>query len=245
MWIASIAIRTLGTQIDAEYPDRPTASDGTVASKAHDAANPTSDHRPHPFKGPGTVRGIDVTVFDPQGAQITEALRQSKDQRIKYVIYRSQIFTSYPRGNRKAWEWGAYTGAPHRKHFHLSNNEAHDDDARPYQLGATPPPSIEDNMLPLDKTSATEDIRMLQNRLNIAYGTGLTLDGVYGTSTETAVRTHLGAFTGDPEAQAGRRVVARQWDEMLLAMIRRTGGGSGGLSEAQVRAIVNSAWVGA
>ena len=61
LWTTSSPIGRLALQIDAAHPQgHPT--DGTVASKAHDAASPNSDHRPHPFKGAGIVRAIDIGV---------------------------------------------------------------------------------------------------------------------------------------------------------------------------------------
>lgn len=87
----------------------------------------------------------------------------------------------------------------------------------------------ENNMLPLDPNSAVEDIRSLQNRLNLVYSSGLALDGVWGESTIAAVKTNLGSLTGDPTAAAGKRVVARQWDQLLLDLITKHGGGAGGL----------------
>lgn len=93
-----------------------------------------------------------------------------------------------------------------------------------------PPPTVEENMLPLEPTSATEDIRSLQNRLNLAYGSGLSLDGSWGASTSAAVKANLGSLTGDPVAAAGNRVVARQWDQILLDLIAKHGGDAGGLN---------------
>lgn len=217
------SIRVLGAQIDAEISDRPTGADGTVASKQHDKVSPNSDHRPIPTTGSGVVRAIDVTVTRAQGDQITEAMRLSRDDRIKYVIYNRRTFS-------RDWKWRSYTGpAPHDSHFHLSTIESGDDDARAWQLGTGQPPIVETDMLPLEPTSATEDIRSLQNRLNLAYSSGLSLDGVWGDSTSAAVKANLGTLTGDPVAQEGRRVVARQWDQILIDLIARHGGSAGGI----------------
>lgn len=85
----------------------------------------------------------------------------------------------------------------------------------------------EDTMLPLTPTSAREDIRSLQGRLNTAHRAGLTEDGIYGESTVAAVRTHLGHLTGDPNAQQGLYVVARQWNGLLETFIKTTAGNGG------------------
>lgn len=96
-----------------------------------------------------------------------------------------------------------------------------------FLTGASTLPPIGDNMLPITPSSAREDIRSLQGRLNAAYQLGLTEDGVYGPSTVAAVSAHLGALTGDTNAKAGAYVVARQWNGLLEAFVRAAGGGSG------------------
>ena len=69
-------------------------------------------------------------------------------------------------------------------------------------------------MLPLTPASAKEDIRLLQDRLNEAYGAGLTLDGVWGPSTASVVKSRLLKFTGsqDPDALAGNSVNANMFN---------------------------------
>jgi hypothetical protein len=125
----------LALQVDTEYPTRSKGTDGTVASKIHDKTSPNSDHRPHPFTGSGVVRGIDVTVTPEQGREITEALRLSRDPRIKYVIFDGRSFWSVVRNGVPAWEWRPYLGAnPHEKHFHLSTNPTRDNDSGPWAL---------------------------------------------------------------------------------------------------------------
>ena len=120
------SISSLGDQVGAEYPDRPRGTDGTVASKKHDAKNPTSEHRPTPHSGAGIVRAIDVSATPEIGDRITEALRLSEDARIKYVIWNRRKFEP------PTWEWREYKEAPHDKHFHVSTEIAGDDDDSPW-----------------------------------------------------------------------------------------------------------------
>jgi hypothetical protein len=120
-WVANPAIDALADQIESAWPERH-AADGTVASKGHDAGNPSSDHRPYPYSGSGVVCAIDVgEVTEDDGFQLAEALRVSRDSRIRYVIHESRMFSSYATASRKAWAWGAYSGpSPHSDHVHLS-----------------------------------------------------------------------------------------------------------------------------
>lgn len=92
-------------------------------------------------------------------------------------------------------------------------------------------------MFPIEPSSATEDIRLLQDRLNRTYGAGLSEDGSYGPTTQAAVRLFLGKMTGDPVAQEGKRVVANQWNGMTEDWIRALAG-SGGVTEARVRDLI-------
>lgn len=119
-WAASMAVESLGREVDSVTP-RPTASDGTVASKRHDEVSPTSDHTPKPNTGLGIVRAIDITVTVEQGSAWTEFLRQSKDSRLKYVIHNKRMFSSYWRGEYPPFTWRPYTGSNgHVTHIHVS-----------------------------------------------------------------------------------------------------------------------------
>ena len=130
VWNTPASLRSFGAQLDDQYPSRPTATDGTVASQNHDKVSPTSDHRPHPTTGPGVVRALDGTVTQEQGSMITEALRKSRDVRIKYVIWNRRSFSP-----NTDWEWEDHGGAPHDKHFHVSFRGEHDQDDSLWDLG--------------------------------------------------------------------------------------------------------------
>lgn len=119
-WRLAGSLVTLRTQINATWPDRSKVSDGTIASRQHSIQNPTSDHEPN---AQGVVTAFDCT-HDPTSADmrlVAEALRQSQDRRIKYVIWDRRIFSSYSNSARNAWEWGDYSGSnPHTSHMHVS-----------------------------------------------------------------------------------------------------------------------------
>ena len=144
-WTITPALSVLLDELEEHYPVGNSSLDGTVASSRHDEVNPSSDHRPHPFIGTGVVRAIDCWVASPtDGVTITEALRASRDPRIRYVIHNRRIFASYDRPHRKPWEWGPYDGAsPHTNHIHISVQD--DNNTQPWNL-FTRPPSTEDHM---------------------------------------------------------------------------------------------------
>lgn len=88
-------------------------------------------------------------------------------------------------------------------------------------VGGMPPPPEPtggDELLPLKSGERREDVRMLKDRLNETFNAGLDISGdngdLYDADTVTAVKTHMGAWSGHPEAKVGRWVVANQWNRL-------------------------------
>lgn len=124
-WRVARSLLTLRDQLNASYPNRNTASDGTIGDDAHCGGGGTSDHCPNVMDDNiGVVTAFDATHDPASGCdmnKVVEAVRASKDARIKYVIWNKRICSSYAVGNAKAWDWRAYTGSnPHDKHAHFS-----------------------------------------------------------------------------------------------------------------------------
>lgn len=163
-WRTGRSIQTLASQVDNFWPKRwstpgATVADGTLGDTAHQ--NRSSDHNPNIADGSyKVVTAIDITDHDASGqdmALLTEALRRSRDPRIKYVIHDrdgrggrpSQMFSSYPTSLYPAWTWRPYSGSnPHVSHAHISvqPQKSRYDDASPFKLtkeidmGYTPTP---------------------------------------------------------------------------------------------------------
>jgi hypothetical protein len=106
-------------------PATPVTSWGTIADGAHDAA---SDHYPHFYVVLGSMAVVCACDWPHAPALgldnhvVCEAMRRSRDPRIKYLIFDGRMFSSYPTSTRKAWEWGPYSSTTdmHREHAHLS-----------------------------------------------------------------------------------------------------------------------------
>ena len=118
-WRVAKSLKVLREQINQIAPNRSKASDGTIGDTAHASTN--SDHNPHVMDGNiGVVTALDITHDPNDGCdvqKIVDALVQSKDKRIKYIIWNKKIISSYV----QPWEWRDYNGKnPHTKHFHLS-----------------------------------------------------------------------------------------------------------------------------
>ena len=118
-WRPAKSIVRLRDQVNELAPNRSKASDGTIGDAAHAAK--TSDHNPWVLDGNvGIVTAIDITndiAGQCDAQKIANALVESRDQRIKYLIWNSQILSS----TVSPWTWRSYSGKnPHNHHLHLS-----------------------------------------------------------------------------------------------------------------------------
>ncbi len=137
-WIVDRGLDKLLTQINAVAPNRSKASDGSIGDPAHQAT--ASDHNPEHPPPPGNpdyqVDARDFTQDPAHGADmavISEAIRQSKDLRVSYVIYNRRIFSG-PDGPQP-WVWRTYTGTdPHTNHMHISVRDATHDQTQDWRI---------------------------------------------------------------------------------------------------------------
>jgi hypothetical protein len=140
-WHLAHSLQRLVEQVDAAYPNRSRASDGSIASTQHHSANPTSDHEIRS----GLVTAVDISHDPAHGAdmaKVAAALVASRDPRIKYVIFNRRICDSRPQYG--AWQWKPYSGSnPHDHHMHVSVLMVSADDTRPWRItAAVPPPAV-------------------------------------------------------------------------------------------------------
>jgi len=128
------SILTLRDQIDKMAPGRDKSNDGTIGDTSSQARK--SDHNPN---SDGVVTAIDITHDPSHGVDagaIVEALRASRDPRIKYIIWNRRTFSS----EVNPWEWRPYTGPnPAENHFHLSvvsDQLLYDDESKLWMISA-------------------------------------------------------------------------------------------------------------
>lgn len=143
-WRVARSLLTLRDQINAAFPNRNKASDGTIGDEHHDD---TSDHTP--WYGPGIVTALDVTHDPAHGMDIdrfTDELAASRDTRIKYMIANALILDTRPKYS--PWKWLPYDGPnTHTSHVHISVMDSFlCDDPRPWNIpmlggGSVPAPS--------------------------------------------------------------------------------------------------------
>lgn len=126
-WQSARSLQKLKAQIDELYPNRQRSSDGIIGDSAHCPGS--SDHCPNIA---GIVTALDVTHDPANGCDlniIIENIINSRDERIKYIIWNRRICSSI----LSPWEWRDYGGQnPHNAHAHFSvkNSKAlYDDDS--------------------------------------------------------------------------------------------------------------------
>ncbi|MCA8832373.1 S8 family peptidase [Hymenobacter pini] len=141
-WRVANALLTLRNQLNQRYPNRNKAYDGTIGDTAH--SQRPSDHNPNIIDGQyGVVTALDITHDPAHGCdagRLAQLLVNSRDPRIKYVIWNRRIINASPIGDAPAWTWRPYGGTnPHDHHMHLSvqADKARYDDATSWALSAT------------------------------------------------------------------------------------------------------------
>jgi hypothetical protein len=111
-WRLAKGLAKLRDQVNAKYPNRSRASDGTIGDKAH--SRRASDHNP----SGGVVHAIDITHDPAHGFDahaMAERVRLSRDSRLNYIISNRRIASA-----AHGWTWRPYKGNPHSKHVHYS-----------------------------------------------------------------------------------------------------------------------------
>ena len=130
-WHLAPGLVTLAVQVNAAYPDRH-AADGTLGNKTHRAS--ASDHNPD---SDGTVRALDIgEVVEDDAMTVAEAIRESKDIRVKYVIHEARMYSFYWKDGYPPFTWRPYKGANlHWNHVHISTRPSYDTHRADWAIG--------------------------------------------------------------------------------------------------------------
>jgi len=143
-WRLAKSLETLRNQVNAAYPNRNKASDGTIGDAAHQAV--ASDHNPN---AQGVVTALDITHSPETGFDVhalADRLLANRHPNLKYLISNRRIA-----GDWTGWRWVPYSGTsdPHTNHAHISVGRGNDgqsqppyDDTNEWAVnGATPAPT--------------------------------------------------------------------------------------------------------
>lgn len=113
---------------------------GTIGDAAHQARK--SAHNPEHPAPPGNP-DYEVDAIDPPHApdrgldcaELTEALRQSRDPRLYLVIFNGRQFSSYAHDGIPPFTWRPYSGDDmHRTHAHVEVNDTHHGDTSHWKV---------------------------------------------------------------------------------------------------------------
>ncbi|MBN9235083.1 MULTISPECIES: peptidoglycan-binding domain-containing protein [Phyllobacteriaceae] len=215
-WRLARSLAVLRDQINALSPNRSKVADGTVGDTAHSARR--SDHNPNAL---GVVQAIDLTDDPSHGVdnrRLAQALLDSRDSRIKYVIADSEIASGA--AGPSPWIWRKYVGTnAHRHHVHISvaDDPRLYDDASAWNLpgfDVAPAQAAKPVTKPvypvLAKGTKGTDVERLQKLLNDK-GAKLIVDADFGDRTERAVR----AFQKAARLTVDGRVGPQTWEALL------------------------------
>lgn len=127
-WRLAKSLVRLRDQVNATYPNRNKASDGTIGDAAHQAV--ASDHNPN---SEGVVCALDLTNSPETGFDahaLADRLLANRHPDLKYIISNRRIAGAWT-----GWKWSSYTGTsdPHTNHIHISVGIGEDGQSRePY-----------------------------------------------------------------------------------------------------------------
>jgi hypothetical protein len=124
-WRVAKSLLVLRDQVNRAAPNRKKGNDGTVGDAAHQTRE--SDHNPWVRDGGvGVVTAMDITHDPANGCDaniLAEAIRGSRDPRVKYLIWNRRIANHLALDGTEAWSWRPYNGSnPHDHHIHVSVN---------------------------------------------------------------------------------------------------------------------------
>ena len=124
-WRLANSLVRLRDQVNAAYPNRSKASDGTIGDAAHAAS--ASDHNPN---GAGVVCAMDITNSPQTGFDVhalADRLRINRHPDLKYIISNRRIAGAWT-----GWAWAPYNGSnPHSSHAHFSVGRGNDGQSTP------------------------------------------------------------------------------------------------------------------
>lgn len=175
-FVVDKSLNVLLAQINEAAPNRRKDSDGSIGDDDH--ASRTSAHNPEDTAdssdGNDPDNQVDARDFTHDPANnadmgiVTEAIRLSKDRRVRLVIFNRRQFSNYWRDGIAPYTWRPYTGTnPHDKHAHVETNDEFNDDLAPWKIGI-------DSMNPNDEKALIHRVNAIIDMADTnPYGDGL------------------------------------------------------------------------
>ncbi len=189
------SLKVLLAQVNELAPNRSKASDGWIGDLKHMARH--SDHNPEPD---GTVDARDFTN-DPSGGcdarKLAQALLDSRDKRLSYVISNGQIAHGHLGSKgKKPWTWYKYTGSNgHYHHCHVSVLDEGQDDKTQWKIESAFKGPVKKVVLTAKQVNSVmhigskgDFVKTLQQNLNSLGYPHIDADGIFGEDTDANVR---------------------------------------------------------
>lgn len=125
-WRLAQSLAVLRLEFDAAWPNRNTASDGTIGDPAHAAR--ASRHNPNRY---GVVCALDITHDPDRGVDVHALARAhvaaGPHPELAYIVSDRQIAS-----RQYGWRWRDYAGSnPHTSHAHFAVGVGPDRDPQP------------------------------------------------------------------------------------------------------------------
>jgi len=207
-WYLAPSLAVLRAEINARWPNRDRASDGTIGDAAHSAT--TSDHNPN---SRGSVNAMDVDEDGIDFDAIFAAIKRHPSAR--YVIYERKLYHRL-----RGWRAETYSGSnPHDHHFHISIDQTREaeQDTRPWGITASSN-EMGGDMIGLKQGDEGEEVKALQGLLTRSGFSPGAHDGVYGAATAAAVlamRKSQGSSATD-----GINFTGAAYEQLFVALIK-------------------------
>ena len=196
-WHLAPALDQLRAEVNALWPNRSKASDGTIGDAAHSAR--TSDHNPNARR---SVNAIDITASGIDTGKLINAAKAHPS--VRYIIHRGRIMNR-DIGNFQSRRYGGSN--PHNTHVHISIYQSATAERRTQSWGlanakgggtsgggnryGNPKAKHELGSRGLSLYDAGTDVADLQQRLKkLKRYTGGTVDGYYGPAVKSAVERY-------------------------------------------------------
>ena len=198
-WHLAPALDQLRAEVNALWPNRSKASDGTIGDAAHSAR--TSDHNPNARR---SVNAIDITASGIDTSKLINAAKAHPS--VRYIIHRGRIMNR-DIGNFQSRHYGGSN--PHNTHVHISIYQSAAAERRTQSWGlanakgggtgssgggnryGNPKAKHELGSRTLSLYDAGTDVADLQRRLKkLSRYTGGTVDGYYGPAVKSAVERY-------------------------------------------------------
>lgn len=214
-WYLAPSLAQLRTEINAAWPDRDHASDGSIGDADHSAT--VSDHNPN---SRGSVDAIDVDEDGVSFAAIFAAVKRHPSAR--YVIYERRLYHRL-----RGWKPEAYSGKnPHDHHFHISidQTKAAEQDRLSWGV-ANDTTTRSTTMIGLQKGDKGPEVQALQYHLkNAGFDPG-DPDSAYGPKVSAAVLAMRKSFGS--EATSGDTLTPAAYTSLMCALARKYAGKPG------------------